>query len=77
MSDKHQHYYRDVSHLKKVDIYRIIELFEITCPVAQHVFKKAAAVGQRGHKDLSHDWRDILDSAQRKLEMLDEDANAK
>lgn len=70
---KHEHYKRNVSHLKTIDVYRIIELFEITCPVAQHVLKKAMVTGKRGHKDLARDWQDILDSAERRLEMLAED----
>lgn len=73
---KHDHYKRDVSHLKTIDVYRIIELFEITCPVAQHVLKKAMVAGMRGHKDLARDWQDILDSAERRLEMLAEDRPA-
>lgn len=75
---KHSHYKRDISklNLKVLDVYRLIDLFNITCPVAQHVFKKSMAAGQRGHKDLLKDWQDILDSAERRLEMLDEDAQA-
>lgn len=46
----------------------------MTCPVAQHVVKKALVAGQRGHKNTRRDWQDIADSAARKLEMLDEDA---
>jgi hypothetical protein len=72
--DNHTHYKRDVSHLDVIDVYRIIDLFGITCPVAQHVLKKAMAAGQRGHKDLRKDWQDIADSANRRLQMMDEDA---
>lgn len=71
---KHNHYFFDVSKYERVDIYRLIEIIGITCPVAQHVFKKAAAAGQRGHKDLRLDWQNIMDSAARKLEMIDEDS---
>jgi hypothetical protein len=70
---KHSHYKRDVSHLNTIDVYRIIDLFGVTCPVAQHVLKKSLAAGQRGHKDLRKDWQDIMDSAERRLQMLDED----
>lgn len=70
---KHSHYFIDVSAYASVDVYRMIELIGITCPVAQHVFKKAWATGKRGHKDLRRDWQDIADSADRKLRMLDED----
>lgn len=71
---KHNHYKRDVSHLNTIDVYRIIELFGVTCPVAQRVLKKSLAAGQRGHKDLRKYWQDIMDSAERRLQMLDEDA---
>lgn len=70
----HRHYFHQIPPgITEADIYRLIDIIGITCPVAQHVFKKSAAVGQRGHKDLRRDWQDILDSAKRKLEMLDED----
>lgn len=59
---------------KKLDVYRILQEFDVTCPVAQHVLKKALCAGQRGHKDVRQDWQDIADSAARKLEMLDEDS---
>ena len=69
----HEHYFIDVSAYDRVDVYRLIELAGITCPVAQHVFKKAFATGKRGHKDLRRDWQDIADSAARRLQMIDED----
>lgn len=71
-TNKHDHYYVDVPY-ERVDVYRMIEIIGITCPVAQHVFKKAWACGKRGYKDLKTDWLDILDQAKRKLEMLQED----
>src|SRR5690606_4232242 len=71
---KHEHYFRDIPKgVKRMDIYRFLDLFDVTCPVAQHVIKKAVAAGQRGHKDLKRDWTDISDSAARKLEMIHED----
>lgn len=69
----HNHYFRDVSHLNSLDVYRLLELFQVTCPVAQHIVKKALAAGQRGHKDTRRDWQDIADSAARRLQMMDED----
>jgi hypothetical protein len=72
----HEHYFIDVSAYDQVDVYRLIELAGITCPVAQHVFKKAFATGKRGHKDLRRDWKDIADSAARRLQMMDEDLAA-
>lgn len=73
---KHRHYHKDVSHLKSIDIYRLLELFEVTCPVAQHIVKKALAAGKRGAKDQAKDMSDIADSANRWIEMRQEDAAA-
>lgn len=72
---KHSHYFRPFPY-ENIDIYRFLEVFDVTCPVAQHIIKKAVASGKRGHKDLQRDWQDIVDSAQRKLEMLRENDDA-
>ena len=73
MSEKHNHYFRDCPY-DKIDVYRIIDIFEITDPAAQHILKKCIATGKRGHKDEKRDWQDILDSAQRRLDMIAEDS---
>ncbi len=70
----HNHYFKPVQGLTHVDVYRILELFEVTCPVAQHVVKKALAAGRRGAKSPERDMQDIVDSAQRWLEMRAEDS---
>lgn len=71
----HEHYFKDVSNLQQIDVYRILELFEVTCPVAQHIVKKALAAGKRGAKSPARDMQDIADSAARWLEMREEDAD--
>jgi hypothetical protein len=73
MKKQHSHYFKDVSTLNHIDVYRIIELYEITCPVAQHILKKAIAAGKRGAKDQAKDMVEIADSANRWLEMRAED----
>jgi len=73
---KHSHYFKDVRHLKTIDVYRVLELFDVTDPTLQHVVKKALAAGQRKHKTFEHDIQDIFDTTKRKLEMLAEDALA-
>lgn len=70
---KHDHYFVDVSHLQKMDVYRVLERFKVTCPVLQHVSKKALCAGNRKHKDLRRDIQDMIDSLTRKLEMMNED----
>lgn len=70
---EHDHYFRDVSHLDRVDVYRVLKLFEVHDPCLQHLTKKALCSGNRGHKDLRQDLEDIQDSITRALEMMDED----
>jgi len=69
---KHQHYKKDVRHLDYIDVYRIIELYELHDPCFQHALKKILVPGARGHKDLTKDINDIIDTMQRKLEMIAE-----
>lgn len=69
---KHSHYYKDVSKLDVIDVYRIIDLYDITDPCDQHALKKILCPGERGHKDIIQDTQDVIDTMQRKLEMFDE-----
>jgi len=69
---KHAHYKKDVKHLDYIDVYRIIELYELHDPCFQHALKKILVPGARGHKDLTKDINDIIDTMRRKLEMIAE-----
>ena len=75
MSRKHDHYFKQVSHLKEIDVYRVLELFAVTDPALQHVVKKALCAGLRGAKDFEQDVREIYDTAARRLQMIAEDDN--
>jgi len=71
---KHSHYYKDVTHLEKVDVYRIIDLFQVTDPCIQHAIKKLLVAGGRGAgKDVSKDIQEAIDSLVRWQEMKKED----
>ena len=73
MADKaHNHYYKNVKHLEYVDVYRIIDLFGVTDPCLQHALKKLLVAGGRGHKDISRDVQDVIDSCVRWQEMQQE-----
>lgn len=74
-SNEFGHYYRDVSHLKKIDIYRFCELFGITGPL-EHALKKIACAGQRGAKDFNKDLNEAIKSINRAIEMREEDEAA-
>lgn len=69
---KHSHYYKDVSKLDVIDVYRIIDLYNITDPCDQHALKKILCPGERGHKDIIQDTQDVIDTMRRKLEMFSE-----
>lgn len=46
-----------------VDVYRVLDAFEVADPCLQHLIKKALCAGLRGHKDITTDLQDIIDSA--------------
>lgn len=52
-----------------VDVYSVLEAFEVTNPALQHLIKKALCVGIRGHKTKEQDLKDIVDSAVRATEL--------
>lgn len=70
----HSHYKKDVSHLHMVDVYRVLKLFEVTDPAIQHAIKKLLVAGGRGAKEMEQDYREAVDSINRALEMIAEDA---
>lgn len=74
---RHSHYFRDVSKLTEVDVYRTCDLFRVEdCSGAiQHAIKKLLLPGQRGAgKDRMKDIQEAIDTLNRKLEMMKEDA---
>lgn len=71
---QHSHYFRDVSHLKDIDVYRVLQLFGVTDPCVQHAVKKLLVAGGRGAgKGLEQDVREAVDSLNRALQMIAED----
>ena len=65
-------YHREIKPGVWVDVYDVLNAFNVTDPALAHLVKKALAVGQRGHKDEAEDYQDIYDSAKRALEMYKE-----
>ena len=72
--EKHSHYKKDVSHLSVIDPYRIADLYNLH-PCADHIMKKSLCAGNRGHKDTLRDIQDIIDTAERWKQMIEEDNN--
>lgn len=61
---KHSHYYRPCPY-DAIDVYRILEIFEVNNPCAQHAIKKLLVMGNRGHKDAERDVQDVIDTMTR------------
>lgn len=68
MSNK---YHREIKPGVFVDVYDVLQAFNVANPALQHLVKKALAVGQRGHKDAAEDLQDIVDSALRAQELAE------
>ena len=69
---KHNHYFKDVTNLTTIDVYRVIELFGVSDPCLQHIVKKALCAGLRGNKDFDKDAMEIFDTSKRMIEMIEE-----
>lgn len=53
-----------------VDVYRVLNAFEVTDPALQHLIKKALCAGLRGHKNTEQDLHDIIDSGHKALTLF-------
>jgi hypothetical protein len=72
---QHSHYYKDVSKLDFIDVYRVLHLFKVSDPCIQHAVKKLLVAGGRGAgKDISKDIQESIDSLKRWQEMRQEEA---
>jgi hypothetical protein len=71
---KHNHYFKDVSKLDNIDVYRVLSLFNVTDPCIQHATKKLLVAGGRGAgKDINKDIQEAIDSLVRYQKMRVED----
>ena len=68
---KYKHYKYSYKGIK-LDPYRILKIYNITCPAQQHAIKKLLRAGN-SVKDLKQDVQEVIDTLKRKLEMLEED----
>ena len=73
----HDHYFKDVSNLKHIDVYRVIELFDVKDHAIGHAIKKLLCSGERGARDKTQDVQEAISSLLRYLEMQTENENDK
>lgn len=73
MTRRHSHYFKPVSGLTHVDVYRVLDLFNVTDPCLQHAAKKILVAGGRGAgKDIGRDVQEAIDTLERWKEMQSE-----
>lgn len=71
---KHSHYHKSVEGFDYIDVYRVLQLFNVTDPCIQHAVKKLLVAGGRGAgKDISRDIKEAIDSLHRWQEMRSEE----
>ena len=77
MTRKHSHYFKPVpAGVTHIDVYRLLAMFSVTDQAIGHAVKKLLVAGGRGAgKDERKDIQEAIDTLQRKLEMMDEDAS--
>lgn len=67
-------YFRDVTFLKTLDVYRVCRLFNVTDSAIAHAIKKLLLPGERtGGKSFYDDIKEARDTLTRCLEMMDEE----
>lgn len=73
-SPKHSHYFKSVAHLDVIDVYRVLELYDVRSPHLQHAIKKLLVAGGRGAgKNIERDVQEAMDTLSRWFEMRLED----
>jgi hypothetical protein len=73
MTSSYDKYYKDVSCLGTVDIYRVLSLFDVKDHALGHAIKKLLLAGVRtGNKTLYQDVKEAYDTLGRWLEMQEE-----
>jgi len=55
--------------LVTVDVYSVLEAFNVTCPARQHAIKKLLCAGIRGKGDTLQDLRETADAISRAIEL--------
>lgn len=71
--EKYTHYFKDVAGLKRLDVYRVCDLWEIKRSAVAHAIKKLLCAGNRGAKDYLKDLKEARDSIDREIQMVQED----
>ena len=63
MNKAFNHYFKDVSNLETVDVYRVLELFNVVNPCVQHAIKKLLCAGLRGKGSQMQDLEEAINAS--------------
>ena len=53
----------------KIDVYAVLDAFQVTCPARQHAIKKLLCAGLRGKGDVVQDLEEACDAVTRAIQM--------
>ena len=68
------HYFKPVPPgTTHIDVYRLLDMFDVTDPCLQHAAKKILVAGNRGAKDRTQDIAEAIATLQRWQEMRKEE----
>lgn len=70
---EYNHYKKDVRHLDFIDVYRVLDLFNVKDQAVGHAIKKLLCAGDRGSKDHEQDIKEAKDTLLRREQMKEED----
>lgn len=66
-------YQVSVEGRKHIDVYDVLDLYQVKSHAVGHAVKKLLMAGRRGHKDMSTDYREAIASINRAIEMEEGD----
>jgi hypothetical protein len=72
VAKSNNNYLRDYPY-DTIDIYRVLEVYEVTDPAIQHAIKKLLCAGKRGYKEKEKDVEEAIQSLERWQQMRDEE----
>lgn len=55
--------------LEEVDVYDVLDAYDVTCPAIGHAIKKLLMPGQRGNKSKLDDLREALLAVERAIQL--------
>jgi hypothetical protein len=68
------HYFKHLP-TRHIDVYRVLQAYDVQHPALQHAIKKLLVAGGRGAKDVTKDVQEAIVSCNRFLEMKEEEVS--